>query len=108
MIKLKISMADGKAYRVRNLQSNSVYDFIKNVLMKGGTENQWYEVLPTEFIRISQITSIEKLDDGFGERQEDETNDKNEDKFTDEALESAKEQLEAGEIPKEPLQSEDE
>lgn len=76
MIKLKINMNDGTAYRIRNLSALTIKDFIKTVLMPAGVELIWYQVIPGEYIRVSSISSITEILEEFvvpfSEEDEDE------------------------------------
>lgn len=89
MIKLKISMNDGRAFKIRNLEANSVHDFIKFSLMPAAVELIWYEILPTQFIRVSNISLIEMIPGEFEEPLEEPEKEKTEEGESDEKPEDS-------------------
>ena len=65
-------MNDGREFKIRNLEAMSVHDFIKHSLMPAAVELIWYEVLPSQFIRVSNISLIEQIPGEFEEPLEEE------------------------------------
>ncbi len=66
-IKIKLTMLDGRVFKVRNLTATSLHDFINFDLAPKGVELKFYEVLMGVYIRVPNISRIEILDEDFGE-----------------------------------------
>ena len=75
MINLRITMVSGQDFVIRNFAANSVVGFIKMVLMPNRTQLNWYEIIPGNFIQVSQIQGIEKLEDKEPEEDKPEVED---------------------------------
>lgn len=63
MINLKITMNSGKEFHVRNFAVDNVRDWIRVAFMPQGVQILWFEIIPKNFIQVSQIQEIKELTD---------------------------------------------
>ncbi len=54
-------MNNGKEFNISNFWANNIKDWIRTVLMPQGVQLLWSEIVPGNFVQVSQIQEIREM-----------------------------------------------